>query len=359
MRLAPACSVRVRGRPGQQLIGRQRVDDRSRSCTPHPTPARSRCGATPAGRARGHPSRSLTRHPASTARRSSRFGGSSRSGRRVHLDRLVEARRGGEHDLGVERRRRPVSSPRLHPAGAVAEDVEVRVGERGHHAARHRSCGHPQLANGRCRRRCPGGSSSSGVWSSEPVLEDVDLDPGQDAERRQLRVQRRDLVQLRSEPLRRQPVGDRQASASGRSAPCTRGRARSPSRPSRGSASRRRDQSECDVAVASERLAESCRALSATGWSRRSPPADGGRPAPRRAGSRGSCAPSPRRCRSGSRSVAVLARARRARRGRSSATRGRRVAEGAHAIRRLAGSLQQEGDPPQVGDRVARGGHGR
>ena len=36
---------------------------------------------------------------------------------------------------------------------------------------------------------------------------------------------------------------------------------------------------------------------------------------------------------------------------------GRRVAEGAHPVGRLVGELQQQGDAPQVGDRVARIGH--
>ena len=54
----------------------------------------------------------------------------------VDLDRLVVFDRGGEHRLGVERALRP-AAPHHEPARAVAEDVHVRVGERGQHALGH------------------------------------------------------------------------------------------------------------------------------------------------------------------------------------------------------------------------------
>ena len=48
------------------------------------------------------------------------------------------------------------------------------------------------------------------------VLEDVDLDAGQDPERRQLLVELGDDVELLAQPLGGESVGDRSAAASGR-----------------------------------------------------------------------------------------------------------------------------------------------
>ena len=52
--------------------------------------------------------------------------------------------------------------------------------------------------------------SSSSDWSSAPVVEDVDLDAGQQPERRQLLVELGHDVELAQQPLRRQAVGDGQ-----------------------------------------------------------------------------------------------------------------------------------------------------
>ena len=51
---------------------------------------------------------------------------------------------------------------------------------------------------------------SAGVLVEGAIAQDVDLDPGQDPERRQLVVQLRHFVELLLQALRGQPVGDRQ-----------------------------------------------------------------------------------------------------------------------------------------------------
>ena len=123
--------------PGEEVVDRPGVDDAFRSGP--------RLGGPVA--AVGLPRRAATgvgvgvdRDLARPCRRRScrsRVGGSSRSGPRVDLDRLVEVRARGEHELGVERRL-GAAPPEHEPAGAVAEDVDVRVRDRGDHAVGHR-----------------------------------------------------------------------------------------------------------------------------------------------------------------------------------------------------------------------------
>ena len=93
-------------------------------------------------------------------------------------------------------------------SGAVAEDVDVRAGHGQHHALGHLLAGHAELG------------VDAGHHDVEPleqvlvlvegaVLEDVDLDAGEDAERGQLVVRAVDLVELGQEPLAVEAVGDR------------------------------------------------------------------------------------------------------------------------------------------------------
>ena len=100
---------------------------------------------------------------------------------------------------------RPVPTT-LRP-GAVAEDVDVRAGDRHHHAPGHLLLGHAQL-------RVHAGDDDVepleqvDVLVERAVLEDVDLHAGEDAERRQLLVERLDLVELLEQPLAVEAVGD-------------------------------------------------------------------------------------------------------------------------------------------------------
>ena len=118
--------------------------------------------------------------PEAIARSSSSSGGSSRSGRRVDLDRRAELGAGGEHVVGVERRRRALAD---HPPGAVAEDVDVRDGDGDAPSARHLLAVHAQL-------RVDAGDDDVEVGEQvvveveRAVLDDVDLHAGEDAERR-------------------------------------------------------------------------------------------------------------------------------------------------------------------------------
>jgi hypothetical protein len=108
-----------------------------------------------------------------------------------------------EHRPGVERRFRPPAAPAAQqPSGAVAEHIHVRVAYCGHHPLGHRPGGHPQLG------------MHAGHHDVEPaqqvlalvqraVVQDVDLDPGQDPERRELAVQRVDQLELIAKPFGR------------------------------------------------------------------------------------------------------------------------------------------------------------
>jgi hypothetical protein len=97
-----------------------------------------------------------------------------------------------------------------HPAGAVPEHVHVRAGDGRKHALGHRPGRHPQFG------------VHAGHDDVEPceqifalieaaVLEDVDLDPAENPERREVGVQLLDERELLHQPLGGQPVGHRQA----------------------------------------------------------------------------------------------------------------------------------------------------
>ena len=265
-------------------------------------PARSHpYAARPAAPARGRRSRCANLQPASTARRSIRFGGSSRSGRELISTALSKRAAAANTIVGVERRT---------AAGAVARDSSGRCSGPGRRGAGWRapspsaaswsSC-HPQLRvhaadhdvqpaeqlgvwssapSSGCPPRCRSGSGTAPAPRSAPrprraAAPGARGEPVGDRQPRRVVGQHHVLVaelarRLGHLPDRRAAVAtSRNGRGSRRAAP------RSAGRPSRRSAGRR------------------------------SPPAAAGRPAPRRAATRRSSAPSPRRCRSGSRSVAA------------------------------------------------------
>ena len=117
----------------------------------------------------------------------------------VDLDGLVELRGGGEDELGVEGRLRAAAADD-DAAGAVAEDVHVRIGERGDHAAGHLLAVHAQLGvhagDDDVELR-----EEIGLLVEGAVLEDVDLDAGEDAEGRQLFVEGGDDLELLAQAL--------------------------------------------------------------------------------------------------------------------------------------------------------------
>src|SRR5581483_11296560 len=97
----------------------------------------------------------------------------------LHRDVVVAA--GGEHGLGVERRLRAAATDD-YPAGAVAEHVGMRVPDGGDHPLGHRRGWHPQLGMhaGHHDVELP---EQFVRLVERAVIEDVDLDTGQDAER--------------------------------------------------------------------------------------------------------------------------------------------------------------------------------
>ena len=180
------------------------------------------------------------RQPASAASRSSRSGGSRRSGRQLISTATPASRQapktasGSKADSGL--RPRP---PAEQPPGAVAQHVDVRVADRGHHPPGHRPGGHPQLgvdaghhhveparAGPRAGRasRPPGcrPRSRSGCGTA----------PARRSARRPARA-----GPPAARPTARWP---RSAGASGRSARSTRARGRGPPRPSPAAGCRRR-----------------------------------------------------------------------------------------------------------------------
>ena len=119
------------------------------------------------------------RQPVSTASRSSRRGGSSRSGRELISTATPNCAARLEHQLGVELRL-AAGAPATgdQPAGAVAEDVGVRVGHRRYHPAGHRLAvhlqlgvhrGHDDVEAGRAARRTGPATPSSRMSTSMPV----------------------------------------------------------------------------------------------------------------------------------------------------------------------------------------------
>jgi len=86
----------------------------------------------------------------------------------------------------------------------------MRVRQRPHHARRH-----PRRVLSKLRVDAPDDDvepgKQLGLLIECAVLEDVDLDAGQDAERRELGVELVDELELRAQALRGKAVGDREA----------------------------------------------------------------------------------------------------------------------------------------------------
>ena len=123
----------------------------------------------------------------------------------LHRDAVLTAR--AEHAIGVELRFRPgppacAPAAALHdPAGAVPEHVHPRVGDRRDHPPGHGVALHAQL---RVDARHHHVELVEQAWFlvKRSVVEDVDLDPGEDAERRQPLVEFADDPKLPAQPLR-------------------------------------------------------------------------------------------------------------------------------------------------------------
>ena len=184
---APVSDSGVRRRPLQQPLDGPRVDDVVGVARPPRPPGRTRRAATRAGPTAWASLSIDTLHPAPTTCSSRRIGGSSRSGRQLISTALSKCahtpntRSASNVDSG-----RPL--PEHHAAGAVAEDVGVRVRHRRDHAVGHRLLAHAQL-------RVHAGDDDVELGEQVVVLveaavvEDVDLDAGEDAERRELLVE--------------------------------------------------------------------------------------------------------------------------------------------------------------------------
>ena len=128
-----------------------------------------------------------------------RLGRIESFGTGVDLDRRAGRGARAEDRLGVEGRLRAAASDQ-DPARAVAEDVGVRALDGPEHPPGHLGCVHPELGvhaghdHVELREQLV-------VLVERPVLEDVDLDPGEDPERRQLVVQVADDLELLAQAL--------------------------------------------------------------------------------------------------------------------------------------------------------------
>ncbi len=115
---------------------------------------------------------------------------------------------GGEHRFGVELRLRSCPAPARHqPAGAVPQHGDGSIGHRPHHPAGHRGSIHPELGVNAGHHDVQPGQQCR-ILIQRAVLEDVHLDPGQDAKRCESLAQLVDNVQLMRESLGGKAVGD-------------------------------------------------------------------------------------------------------------------------------------------------------
>jgi len=89
----------------------------------------------------------------------------------------------------------------------MAEDVDVRIGDRSHHALGHLLAAHPQLAVHAGDHDIELREDRVAVVE-RAVLQDVDLDAGEDAERRQQLVEPGHVGQLLRQTLGTEAVGD-------------------------------------------------------------------------------------------------------------------------------------------------------
>ena len=87
----------------------------------------------------------------------------------------------------------------------MPQDIDVRVGDRHDHPPRHLPGWHPQLAV-YARHHHVQFRQQFRFLVQRAVVQDVDLDAGQDAERRQFGVQSAHHLQLAAQPFRAQPA---------------------------------------------------------------------------------------------------------------------------------------------------------
>ena len=184
----------------------------------------TRSAGTPHDSARAHPntchsscpgacaSVSMVKsHPMSSAMLSSRRGGSSRSGRELISTATPKWRQASNTISASNSDSGRTLPPR--PRGVTLRPVQCprtsvrRIRDRGHHPGRHVGGRHAQLGVDAGHDDVQLGQQR-GVLVERAVLEDVDLDPGEDPERRQLLVELTHHVQLASQPLGGEPVGD-------------------------------------------------------------------------------------------------------------------------------------------------------
>ena len=188
----------VTGRPGQELVhGTGRSPPARPAPRPAP-PARTRCAATRAGPARGRRCRWPARSRATAPASSSSSGGSRRSGREL-ISTAVPVRGARREDgFGVEGRLGPAPTDQ-DPPGAVPEDVGVGALDRPQHPGGHAPGIHPELGVHAGHDHVESGQQLV-VLVERAVLQDVDLDPGEDAEGRQLGVEVGDDLELAAQP---------------------------------------------------------------------------------------------------------------------------------------------------------------
>ena len=150
------------------------------------------------------------RQPISAARPSSRPGGSRRSGRQLISTATPCSRHAPNTASGSNSDSRPAApAPAQQPARAVAQHVHVRVADRGHHPLGHRAGGHPELGVHAGHHHVEPGEQVLALVQ-RAIVEDVDLDAGQDAERREFGIQPGDQGELGFQPLGGQPIGHRE-----------------------------------------------------------------------------------------------------------------------------------------------------
>ena len=137
------------------------------------------------------------------------FGRIEPLGPAVDLERGVELPARLDDHVVVERRLRP-APPDEQPAGAVAEDVDVRAGDRRDHAPGHLSALHAQLRVHARDHHVDAGQQLL-VLVERAVFQDVDLDAGEDPERREVVVERVHDLELLAQTVGREPVGDLEA----------------------------------------------------------------------------------------------------------------------------------------------------
>lgn len=111
---------------------------------------------------------------------------------------------GAEHLVGVEPRLR--AAPVEQPPGAVPQHIDQRIADRRDHPAGHGAGVHAQLGVDRGHHHVEPVQQLR-LLVQGAVEEDVDLDAGEQPERREPPVQLRDHLQLFAQPVRGQSAG--------------------------------------------------------------------------------------------------------------------------------------------------------